>query len=280
MQFRRLRPVPLVFQRFGLLRQLVVFKATLNIINTLPLTTGERRDKRRGFLRGLLTIDIRQAAHGVAVAAVHSQRLLIVALGGGIIFTRHRHVAQPQHGIAVGIVDAPGLPVEAFRLVRVIRFQRGVALLNRQPVAVYLQQAFPFTATAAVRVHRKRFLELRHRAGTIATLRIGLPQRADGFAVTVIRAYRLLQFRYGFAALSGFHRRQALRSGSERRVGKLLLLFTQLAARGIDAIAFAKHRQVFLQRFYAGVAGRQIFNLLIPESGSRRAPGAGIRHLL
>lgn len=147
-----------------------------------------RRYTLRLFWR-LLAVNIRQPAHGVSVAAVHTQGLLVIAFGGGIIFARHRHIAQPKHCIAVGVIDITCLLEQPFCRVRIIGFQRGIALLDRQPVAVYFQQTVPFVVIAVVRIQREGFFQIRHRISAIAFLRIRLAQRpraslSFGFART------------------------------------------------------------------------------------------------
>ncbi|MNZ36231.1 hypothetical protein D3C78_536460 [compost metagenome] len=79
-----------------------------------------------------------------------------------------------------------------FRLANIIGFQRGITLLNQQPVAVDLQQTVPFPTVIALRIERDRLFKLRDRSRTIAALGICLPQRAHGFAVGMIGAHRLL----------------------------------------------------------------------------------------
>ena len=79
-----------------------------------------------------------------------------------------------------------------FRLADIIGFQRGITLLNQQPVAVDLQQAVPFPAVIALWIKRDRLFKLSDRTRTIAALGIRLPQRAHGFAVGMIGANRLL----------------------------------------------------------------------------------------
>eukprot|EP01083_Nonionella_stella_P121348 364549_1 len=81
----RLRPFALVFQCLCLLCQTVVLQAAFDIINATPLTGRERGDKRFSFFWRLLAVNICQPAHGVSVAAVHTQGLLIITFGGGII---------------------------------------------------------------------------------------------------------------------------------------------------------------------------------------------------
>ena len=118
----------------------------------------------------MLAVNICQPAHGVSVAAVHTQGLLIITFGGGIIFSRHRHIAQPQHCITVGVIDITRLLEQAFCPVRIIGFQRSIALLDRQPVAVYFQQTVPFVVVAAVRIQCEGFFQIRHCIGAIAFL--------------------------------------------------------------------------------------------------------------
>ena len=188
----RLRPFALVFQCLCLLCQTVVLQAAFDIINATPLTGRERGDKRFSFFWRLLAVNICQPAHGVSVAAVHTQGLLIITFGGGIIFSRHRHIAQPQHCITVGVIDITRLLEQAFCPVRIIGFQRSIALLDRQPVAVYFQQTVPFVVVAAVRVQCEGFFQIRHCIGAIAFLRIRLAQRPQSFTVFRVRPHRLL----------------------------------------------------------------------------------------
>ncbi len=161
-----------------------VLQAAFDVINAAPLAGRERGNKRFGFFRRLLAIKIRQPAHGVSVATVHTQRLLVIAFSGGVIFARHRHIAQPQHRIAVGVIDIARLLEQAFCPVGIIGFQRSIALLDRQPVAIHLQQTVPFVVVAAVRIQREGFFQIRHRISTIAILRIRLPQRPRNAAKT------------------------------------------------------------------------------------------------
>ncbi len=182
-------PISPVFQCLCLLCQTVVLQAAFDIINAAPLAGRERGDIRFGFFWRLLAVNIRQPAHGVSVAAVHTQGLLVIAFGGGIIFARHRHIAQPKHCIAVGVIDITCLLEQPFCRVRIIGFQRGIALLDRQPVAVYFQQTVPFVVIAVVRIQREGFFQIRHRISAIAFLRIRPPSapRASlsfGFART------------------------------------------------------------------------------------------------
>lgn len=167
-------------------------QAAFDIINAAPLAGRERGDIRFGFFWRLLAVNIRQPAHGVSVAAVHTQGLLVIAFGGGIIFARHRHIAQPKHCIAVGVIDITCLLEQPFCRVRIIGFQRGIALLDRQPVAVYFQQTVPFVVIAVVRIQREGFFQIRHRISAIAFLRIRLAQRPQSLTVFRVRPHRLL----------------------------------------------------------------------------------------
>nr|VUD32165.1 Uncharacterised protein [Raoultella sp. NCTC 9187] len=117
---------------------------------------------------------------------------MIVALRRGALFTHGGHVAEAKDRVAVGAIHPLRLRVGALRLRQLPGLQRAVALLNQQPVAVGLQQAAPFVAIRAIRVHGERFIQLRHGAGAIPALRIGLAQRAHGVAVPGIRANGLL----------------------------------------------------------------------------------------
>ena len=167
-------------------------QAAFDIINAAPLAGRERGDIRFGFFWRLLAVNIRQPAHGVSVAAVHTQGLLVIAFGGGIIFARHRHIAQPKHCIAVGVIDITCLLEQPFCPVRIIGFQRGIALLDRQPVAVYFQQAVPFVVIAVVRIQREGFFQIHHCIGAIAFLGIRLAQRPQSLTVFRVRPHRLL----------------------------------------------------------------------------------------
>ncbi|CNT81434.1 Uncharacterised protein [Salmonella enterica subsp. enterica serovar Bovismorbificans] len=122
MQFCGLRPFALAFQRFRLLRQTVIFQTAFDIVDTAPLAGGKRSDKRGGFLRRLLAIKIRQPAYSIGITAIHTQRLLIITFGGGIIFARHRHIPQPQYRVAVGVIHCSRLLIETLRLGQIIRF--------------------------------------------------------------------------------------------------------------------------------------------------------------
>ncbi len=165
-----LRVFPLVLQLFCLGGELLVGQAAFNIINAATLAGGERLDKLRRLLRRLRAVDIGQPTNRIAVAAVHTQRLAIIALRCSVIFTRRRGISQPQHRITVGIVDIARLLIVAFRLRRVIRLQRRIALLDQQPVTVNLQQAVPFAAVITLRVEGDRLFKLGHRASAVAFL--------------------------------------------------------------------------------------------------------------
>ncbi len=158
LNFCRLRPAPLVLQGFSLLRQPVVGKTALNVIHAAALAGRERGNPGGGFFRRLLAIEISQAANRVAVAAVHAQRLLIVAFGGGAVLAGHGGVPQAQHRVAVGVIHRARLLVKSFRLRGIIGLQRGVTLLDQQPVAVSLQKAVPLAAVAALRRKGNGFL--------------------------------------------------------------------------------------------------------------------------
>ena len=59
---------------------------------------------------------------------------MVVARGGGAIFTRYRHVAQTLYRIAVGGIQLTRLLVEALRLRQIIGFQRRIAFADQRPV--------------------------------------------------------------------------------------------------------------------------------------------------
>lgn len=118
---------------------------------------------------------------------------------------RRRRVTQPQDRVAVRIVNVARLLIIAFRLGCLVGFQGVITLLDQQPVSVNLQQAVPFAPVVALRIEGDRLFKLRNRAGAIAFLRIGLPQRAYGFTVGVVGADCFLQLRYRFTALPGIH---------------------------------------------------------------------------
>ncbi|NYY74350.1 hypothetical protein DMH88_02540 [Escherichia coli] len=101
--------------------------------------------------------NIRQPAHGVSVAAVHTQGLLVIAFGGGIIFARHRHIARPSTAWLSVLSTLRCLLEQPFCPVRIIGFQRIALLLDRQPVAVSFQQTVPFVVIAVVRIQREGF---------------------------------------------------------------------------------------------------------------------------
>jgi hypothetical protein len=98
---------------------------------------------------GDCAVNIGQAAYRVAVAAVHTQRLVIVTLRRGVIFARRGRIAQPQHRVAVGIVDVTRLLIERSAWQGFSPSAR-IALLDQQPVAVNLQQAVPFAPIIAL----------------------------------------------------------------------------------------------------------------------------------
>ncbi|MOA14932.1 hypothetical protein D3C78_1350640 [compost metagenome] len=57
------------------------------------------------------------------------------------------------------------------------------------------------------------------------------------------------------------------------------MLVIKLRTGSGDVIARAEHLQIILQGFHAGGTHRCVFDLLIPEIGSRIASGVGFRHL-
>ena len=276
----RLGVFPLIFQLFCLSGELLVGQAAFNIINAPALAGGERLDKLRGLLRGLGTVNIGQAADRIAVAAVHTQRLAIVTFRRVVIFTRRCGIAQPQHGITVGIVDTARLLIVTLRLRRVIRLQGRIALLDQQPVAVDLQQTVPFTPVIALGIEGNRLFKLRHRAGAVAFLGIGLAKGTHRFTVGMVGADGFLQLSHRLTPLPGIHRRQPFRFRAERRVSELFLLFFELGTRRRDAIAVTEYAQVFLQRADAGAAGRLAFDLVIPHIRRLAAPVGRFSHIL
>ena len=93
---------------------------------------------------------------------------------------------------------------------------------------------------------------------------------ADGF----------LQLRHRLTSLPGIHRCQPFGFRAERRIGELFLLRFKLGTRRRDAIPVAEYAQVFLQRADAGVAGRLVFDLVIPHIRRLAAAIGGFGHLL
>ncbi|MNS52410.1 hypothetical protein D3C72_851240 [compost metagenome] len=96
----------------------------------------------------------------------------------------------------------------------------------------------------------------------------------------MVSADRLLQVRNRCAPFSCFHGGQPFGFGAEGRIGQLFLLGFKLRTRGGHVIARAEHLQVILQCFDAGRTNGKIFDLLIPKTGGRFAPGIRFCHLL
>ncbi len=192
----------------------------------------------------LLAVNIRQPAHGVSVAAVHTQGLLVIAFGGGIIFARHRHIAQPKHCIAVGVIDITCLLEQPFCPVRIIGFQRGIALLDRQPVAVYFQQTVPFVVIAVVRIQREGFSRFATALARSPFWEYAWPSAPEPHCLSGSPAPPVVVREWLYPPcqspppLNLAHER-----GKQDRPA--VLLFCQLRLRSSHAIAIAKDREIF-----------------------------------
>ena len=269
----------MALQRCGLFFQSFIGQAALDIINAAPLGRRQTGDIGAGFFRRLRTIKISQPANRQVVAAIHPQGALIIALRCGIIFARCRHISEPEHRIAIGTVDSLSLRIIVLRPIQLSGLQRGIALFDQQPVAVRLEQAVPFIAIRAFRIHRDRFVQLCDGTGSVATLRIGLAQGAHGIAVPGIGPYGLLYIGHGLGGVVIFNRRQPFRTHAKRRILQLSLLLSQQHAGIRCRFTGCKQGQETLQFLHAGPADRHIFDFAEPHIGGSAATGGRTRHL-
>ncbi|NYY78183.1 hypothetical protein DMI69_09020 [Escherichia coli] len=127
---------------------------------------------------------------------------------------------------------------------QVIGFQRGIALLDRQPVAVYFQQTVPFVVIAVVRIQREGFFQIRHCIGAITFLGIRPPSAPEPHCLSGSPAPPVVVREWLYPPcqspppLNLAHER-----GKQGRPA--VLLFCQLRLCSSYAIAIAKDREIF-----------------------------------